>query len=73
MIDPYEELANAIVLMAVKDYRKILIKLKKHPYNKGALYTKEEIERFFASNWYSSLTKVDSKILMDKLNQEVMK
>jgi len=31
MTDPYEQLANAIILQAVKDYRDALKKLKKRP------------------------------------------
>ena len=33
MTDPYENLANAIVLQAVKDYRDSLKRLKKKPGN----------------------------------------
>ncbi|NNJ31997.1 hypothetical protein [Lacrimispora defluvii] len=36
MTTPYENLANAIILMAVKDYRSALKKLKKRPnYNES--------------------------------------
>ena len=41
MNDKYEDLANAIVLTAVKDYRAALRKLNKHPRNQAALNTKE--------------------------------
>ena len=34
MDDKYEDLANAIVLTAVKDYRDALKKLEKYPNNK---------------------------------------
>lgn len=36
MTDPYENLANAIVLQAVKDYRDALKRLKKKPGNQAA-------------------------------------
>lgn len=72
MDDKYEDLANAIVLTAVKDYREALKKLKKHPRNNSALYTKNEVERFFRSNWYSSLTSIDPEILVKKLIEEVI-
>ncbi|MFY9282851.1 MAG: hypothetical protein WAO56_01895 [Miniphocaeibacter sp.] len=68
----YEDLANAIVLTAVKDYREALKVLKKHPKNSRASYTKLEIEFFFLSSWYSALTDVDPNMLIEKLNQEVI-
>ena len=72
MNDPYERLANAIVLKAVKDYRHAQKRLKKHPENEDALYTKLEVERFFRSDWYTLLTTVDPETLITKLNKEVI-
>jgi hypothetical protein len=58
-MDPYQELANAIVLQAVKDYR---------------LHDNEQelarIECFFRSDWFSVLTNVDPEILITKLRKE---
>ena len=58
-MNPYEELANAIVLQAVKDYR---------------LYDDEKelagIERFFRSGWFGILTNIDPEILIAKLREE---
>ena len=68
----YERLSNAIILQAVKDYRNALKRLKKHPSNETALYTKYEVERFFRSDWYTSLTTVDPEMLIRKLNEEVI-
>lgn len=67
----YENLANAIVLQAVKDYRDALRTLKKHPRRSGARSVKNDCERFFRSSWYQTLTSVDGEILMRKLNEEV--
>ena len=72
MNDTYKRLANAIILQAVKDYRNALKRLKKHPRNETALYTKREVERFFRSDWYTSLTTVDPEMLILKLNEEVI-
>ncbi|MBS3887642.1 MAG: hypothetical protein KGZ56_11365 [Dethiobacter sp.] len=59
MMDPYQELANAIVMQAVKDYR---------------LHDNEQelarIERFFRSDWFSVLTNVNPEILITKLRKE---
>jgi len=71
MIDLYEQLANAIVLQAVKDYRDALKKLMKHPRHESAKYTKAEVERFFHSDWYRELTTVEPEILIRKLKEEV--
>ena len=58
-MNPYENLANAIVLQAVKDYR---------------LTDDEaelaEIERFFRSDWFGVLTDVDPEYLIRKLRKE---
>jgi len=56
---PYEELANAIVLQAVKDYR---------------LHDDEpelaSIERFFRSGWFGVLTNINPEMLIAKLRKE---
>jgi hypothetical protein len=69
--DPYENLANSIILLAVKDYRDALKKLKKWPRNEAAQIMKAEVERFFRSAWYRELTSVDGEYLISKLQAEV--
>jgi len=69
--DPYENLANRIILLAVKDYRDALKKLKKWPRNEAAQIMKAEVERFFRSAWYRELTSVDGEFLISKLQAEV--
>lgn len=71
MSDPYENLANSIVLLAVKDYRDALKKLKKWPRNEAAQIMKAEVERFFRSAWYREFTSVDGEYLISKLQAEV--
>ena len=58
-MDPFQELANAIVLQAVKDYRMTD--------NEQEL---REIERFFRSGWFGVLTKVDPDLLITNLRKE---
>ena len=70
-MNPYQELANAIVVRAAEDYRDALKKLKFNPNNRIALDTAKECERFFRSQWYQALTTVDGEMLMRKLRQEV--
>jgi len=70
MSDPYENLANAIVLQAVKDYRDALKRLKKKSGNKASMADALECERFFRSGWYKALTSVDGEYLINKLREE---
>ena len=57
-IKNYEDLANAIIIQAVSDYR------KKEEY-------RDRVERFFRSGWYKLLTGVDGEYLISKLRREV--
>lgn len=70
-MSPYENLANAIILQAVKDYRAAKKKLKRNPRNTLAQSEIESIERFFRSDWYAALTDVDGRMLIRKLREEV--
>lgn len=69
--NPYEALANAIVLQAVNDYRATLKKMKKNPQNKIAIDEALQKERFFRSQWYQTLTSVDGEYLINRLRKEV--
>ena len=50
--DGYIKLLDAIVHMAARDHRRAVRKLKNNPEDKYALYTKDETERFFRSDWF---------------------
>lgn len=78
----YQELANAVVLQAAKDYRCALRYLAKHPTAKGlddeerkrfwrARARRQEVERFFKSGWFSELTTISGEKLMVQLKEEV--
>lgn len=54
----YEELANAIVLRAVEDWRT------------GGYEQRKEVERFFFSDRFSTLTKLNPNALLEKLMRE---
>lgn len=72
MIDNYNNLANAIILQAVKDYRKALRTLSMNPNNRSAQYERRRIEQFFRSGWFGALTSIDPEMLITKLKAEVM-
>lgn len=46
-MNPYKELANAIIVQAVKDYRTALNQLSLNPNDKAAQSEKKSIEAFF--------------------------
>ena len=71
MRDNWEDLANAIVVQAANDYRRALRVLKAHSSYAPAAKVKTEVEQFFRSEWYRSLSSVDGEVLIKRLNAEV--
>lgn len=78
VIDPvevdraYANLANAIVMLGVDDYRKVL-RGKKISYKgkKGQIIeTPARIEEFFLSDWFYTLTSVDGQTIINHLRRE---
>ena len=67
----YEELANAIIVQAAKDYREALRLLSMNPNDKSAKRDQRNIERFFRSEWFSILTDLNGELLLKKLKEEV--
>ena len=65
----WEELANAIILQAVDDYRRLLrdnpIKLGKHQ-----SVTIKSLDDFFLSDWFYILTKIDGQTIINKSRRE---
>ena len=55
-----ENLCNAIILQAVKDYRKACDD-----------YARESIEHFFTSDWFKWLTDINGEWLLRELKKEV--
>ena len=69
-LDPFQELANAVVILAAKDYRHALRILRRNPDSQAAKIKIDEIERFFRSDWYQVLTNVDGEMLIRRLREE---
>ena len=69
-MSPYEELANAIILRAVEDYRRALRKLRRCEGDINALLTVHEVEQFFRSEWFAVLCNLDGEILIGWLKGE---
>ena len=67
---PYENLANAIIIVAADDYRNARKKLCKDPDDWKAQATVKEVERFFMSRWYEVLTTVEGRYILNRLKAE---
>lgn len=72
-VEPQVALANAIVLQACKDYRKTY-RLHIRTYRVGDKPDEKlaELERFFRSAWYRTLTDIDGEMLMKRIREEVL-
>lgn len=58
MRERYEALANAIVLQAVKDWRN------------GKAGNRAEVEAFFRSRLFGTLTRINPEVLIKRLREE---
>ena len=72
MPESWEDLANGIIIQAVKDYRNARRRVRTKRDQKGARATIREVERFLRSRWYAQLTDLDGEILLERLRKEVV-
>ena len=84
-IDPYELLANAVIELAVQDYRMLRsgriptvseetqLNMKKKFEVRMLLEQKEAVIKFFKSKWYADLTNLPANVLLERLNSEPVK
>ena len=70
-MEPYQALANAIVITAAKDYRAALMVKKNNPMNDAIKKQVSRLEEFFSSDWYETLTKVPGDYIAGKIREEV--
>ena len=59
----YENLANAIIIQAVKDYRASWSR-------KGGAIERRQIEKFFRSHFFSNITDINPEYLIERLEAE---
>lgn len=72
--DPYEELANAIVIQACNDYKKAYKQsLRRSGIVGEADEELAELEEFFRSDLCKQLTEVDGEYLMERIRNDVLK
>lgn len=70
--DGYQNLANAIVLQAVRDFRRCAKVVKRRGYGSNeAVKEMREIVEFIKSPWFKTLTSIDPDYLLEKLKEEV--
>lgn len=69
----YENLANAIVIVAAKDYRKVYKRSLNRNKSKQTEAELAELEAFFRSDWYKTLTSVNGEFLMERIRKECQK
>ena len=70
--DPYENLANAIIIQACKDFRRAYKRyLRRYRSSDKPDTELLELESFFRSDWYKTLTSIDGEYLMDRIKKEV--
>ena len=67
----YENLAQAVIIQAADDFRQSYMSVLENPRDKDARDEVEAIGRFFLSDWYRMMTRVDGTYLMRKLRTEV--
>ncbi len=65
--DPYQNLANAIILVACDDLRDELSS-QKLGYNKAAEISR--LKQFFYSPWFEALSTLDGKMIYQKIVKE---
>ena len=71
-MDPYQALANAIVELAVIEYKAALTQHFRFPDQKEYADEVASLERFFRSEWYVMLTDLDGEVLMTGVRRMVL-
>ncbi|MCM1463079.1 MAG: hypothetical protein NC084_10245 [Bacteroides sp.] len=72
-IDPYKELANAVILQAVEDYRKWTKEYSDSRDDRKLRKALVELKEFFCSEWFTMLTNLDGEQLLSRLKAELEK
>ena len=67
----WRALADAIILQAADDYRRLTRRLIKHPDEMDKASEKRRIERFLCSNWFGVLCELDGRRLLRDLKADL--
>ena len=66
----WEALAGFIVLLAVENYRECRKILRRNPEHRKATERIREVEDFFLSPWFSTLSEANGREILKRLMQE---
>ena len=69
-LNGWEELANAIIVQAAKDYKILRQILKDKPWNQYAEKQMADLLDFFHSAWFAELTDINPDYLLRRLREE---
>ena len=67
----FHNLARAIILQAVKDFKPAYLRLERYPNDKHAADRVKEITEFFCSEYFCLLTDVDGPRLLKKIMEQI--
>ena len=68
--ESYQNLVDAIMMRAVKDYRRALRILRVNPEHKLSRSRKRDVETFFRSQWFCDLCDLDGEMLINRIRKE---
>ena len=67
----WKNLANAIILQAVKDFRPAYRRLRRHPNDQTAQNQVRELTKFFCSDYFTILTDLDGPAMLNRIMREM--
>ena len=69
-MNSWENLAQAVIVQAAKDYRSAAIQHKKHPKRIVHILMMQDCEEFFLSDRFCLMTKLDGENLLKRIKEE---
>ncbi len=70
-MNPWKELANAMIVQAAKDYHSAAIQHKKHPKRIRHIQMMQDCENFFLSDWFCILTELNGENILQRIRGEL--
>ena len=67
----YQDLANAVVTQAAKDYKYYHKRIEKNPADDYAKHEVRELEAFFSSKWMKRLISIDGAEILARIKGEL--
>ena len=67
----YQDLANAVVTQAEKDYKYYHKRIEKNPADDYAKHEVRELEAFFSSKWMKRLINIDGAEILARIKGEL--